>query len=130
MPRGGGPPPHRHERMSEGFYVIDGEITYRLEGVEEPIVAQPGAALWIPPDTEHSFEVTSETARALNFYTPGGFDDHMPYIATPATERTLPPTGDEPYNDPARRQVVSDARAAYLERLRDLHEETMSAGPK
>src|SRR6476661_438113 len=29
---GGGPPPHIHSREEEGFYVLDGEITFTVNG--------------------------------------------------------------------------------------------------
>jgi quercetin dioxygenase-like cupin family protein len=117
MPEGAGPPTHMHERMHEGFYVIEGEITYTVGAEEQRIVAGPGAAVWIPPGTPHAFTVTSGPARALNFYNPGGFDDQFPYLATPATEKTLPAT-DLPPVDPAQKDK-------YLQRIRDLHQETM-----
>jgi quercetin dioxygenase-like cupin family protein len=117
MPEGAGPPSHIHERMHEGFYILEGEITYTVGPDDQQIVAGPGAAIWIPPATPHAFTVTSEQARALNFYTPGGFDDQFTYLATPATEKTLPPE-DLPAADPGQKD-------AYLRRLRDLHQETM-----
>ena len=117
MPEGAGPPSHMHERMHEGFYVLEGEITYSIGHDDRQIVAGPGAAIWIPPATPHAFKVTSEQARALNFYTPGGFDDQFTYLATPAKQKTLPPE-DLPAGDPGQTD-------AYLNRLRDLHQETL-----
>ena len=117
MPEGAGPPSHMHERMHEGFYVIEGEITYIVGPDGQQTIAGPGAAVWIPPGTAHAFTVTSGPARALNFYTPGGFDDQFSYLATPATEKTLPPQ-DLPPVDPGEKQ-------SYLDRIRDLHQETM-----
>jgi mannose-6-phosphate isomerase-like protein (cupin superfamily) len=29
---GGGPPPHVHSREEEGFYVLEGEITFTING--------------------------------------------------------------------------------------------------
>src|SRR5881394_1594984 len=29
VPPGGGPPPHVHSREEEGFYILEGEITFR-----------------------------------------------------------------------------------------------------
>jgi hypothetical protein len=103
--------------MHEGFYILDGEITYTIGPDDQQIVAGPGAAIWIPPATPHAFRVTSPQARALNFYTPGGFDDQFSYLAAPATEKTLPPE-DLPAVDPSQKD-------AYLTRLRDLHQETL-----
>ena len=30
VPPGGGPPPHVHSREEEGFYVLEGEITFSV----------------------------------------------------------------------------------------------------
>ena len=40
VPPGGGPPPHIHSREEEGFYVLEGEITFQLG--EERFVAVAG----------------------------------------------------------------------------------------
>ena len=32
VPRGGGPPPHVHSREEEGFYVLEGEIAFTVNG--------------------------------------------------------------------------------------------------
>lgn len=115
MPEGNAPPPHVHERATEGFYVIEGEIDFTVDG--KTVHAGPGTSAWIPPNTEHSFVITSPEARILNFYLPGGFDDRLDYFATPAGARTLPPPDFRDANDQAR-------AAAYRDRIRDLHEET------
>lgn len=117
MPKDAGPPMHMHERMSEGFYILEGEIRYEVGEEPSVIVGQAGAAVWIPPGTPHAFTVTSETCRALNFYTPGGFDDQFSFLAAPARTKTLPP-GD------AQTEPDRETTQAYLERLRDLHQET------
>jgi mannose-6-phosphate isomerase-like protein (cupin superfamily) len=39
---GGGPPPHVHSREEEGFYVLEGEITFTING--QRVVATAGTA--------------------------------------------------------------------------------------
>ncbi|HEX3801250.1 MAG TPA: cupin domain-containing protein [Solirubrobacteraceae bacterium] len=41
MPEGAGPPTHMHERMHEGFYIIEGEITYTIGATAYARVARP-----------------------------------------------------------------------------------------
>ena len=120
MPEGNGPPPHVQERFAEGFYVLDGAIDFIVDG--DTVQVSAGAALWVPPGTPHAFTVTSETARVLNFYAPGGFDDHLPFVAAPASARTLPPDDFHDGADPA-------AEQAYRDRIRDLHQETPIGDP-
>ena len=38
VPPGGGPPPHVHSREEEGFYILEGEITFTVNG--ERLVAR------------------------------------------------------------------------------------------
>ncbi len=40
VPPGGGPPPHVHSREEEGFYVLEGEIAFTVNG--ERVVATAG----------------------------------------------------------------------------------------
>jgi quercetin dioxygenase-like cupin family protein len=32
VPPGGGPPPHRHSREDEAFYILEGEISFEADG--------------------------------------------------------------------------------------------------
>lgn len=126
IPAGAGPPAHVHERQAEGFYVLSGELEMTV-GPESRIVrAGPGVAVWVPKATRHAFRVVSdEDARVLNFYTPGGFDDHLPFYGVPASAQTLPPD-DLGVSVLDRERVGTSARQreAYLQRLADIAEGT------
>src|SRR5262245_64423628 len=50
---GGGPPPHVHSREEEGFYVLEGELTF-LVG-DRLLVAGAGTFVNLPVGTPHSF---------------------------------------------------------------------------
>lgn len=125
MPVGAGAPPHIHERYDEGFFIIDGAIEYTVgEGKDQrTILAEAGAAVWVPRGTRHSFEIKADPTRALNFYTPGGFDESISLLATPATARTLPPpeSGEQ---DPRAFHVDPDKQQTYLSRIADLHSQS------
>lgn len=125
MPKDSGPPPHVHERYDEGFFIIDGEVEYTVGAGDEQgtIVARDGGAVWIPRGTQHAFTVKSETARALNFYTPGGFDDSISHLATPAAAKTLPPA-DSVESEPDHFPDDPEKRQAYLDRIAELHSQT------
>src|SRR5262245_40682549 len=51
-PEGSGPPPHTHP-WDESFYVINGEITFNVDGREQ--VAVPGTLVHFPAGTVHAF---------------------------------------------------------------------------
>ena len=50
VPPGGGPPPHVHSREEEGFYILEGEITFMVG--EQRVVATAGMVANMP-DTFH-----------------------------------------------------------------------------
>jgi mannose-6-phosphate isomerase-like protein (cupin superfamily) len=123
VPSGLGPPRHMHERQSEGVYVLSGEMEF-VVGLDDEIVrAEQGCAVWIPKFTWHRFRVVSdEPARFLNYYTPGGFDDHIAYFGVEATAQTLPPDGAP--LDIAHEVAGPEVRQSYLQRIADVVEGT------
>lgn len=71
-----GPPPHRHERLHDMFYVLDGVLTMRVG--EETHQIEAGTFVCVPPGVTHTFSNTSERpARFLNFNTPAGWENYM-----------------------------------------------------
>lgn len=124
MPQASGAPPHIHERYDEGFFIIQGAVEYTVGDDDQVLLAEDGAAVWIPRGTRHSFTVKSPTARALNFYTPGGFDESISMLATPAPARTLPPA-ESGEGDPRGFQTDPDRQASYLRRVAELHSQSM-----
>src|SRR5262245_52068935 len=73
VPPGGGPPLHVHSREEEGFYILEGEITYQIG--DQRIVATAGMFANMPVGTPHSFKnETSRTAKMLVSVAPAGFE--------------------------------------------------------
>ncbi|MUL77017.1 cupin domain-containing protein [Mycolicibacterium sp. CBMA 226] len=126
IPVGAGPPAHVHERQAEGFYILSGELELVVGSAGEVVRATPGSAVWVPKSTRHAFRVVSdEPVRLLNFYTPGGFDDHLPFYGVEATAQTLPPEElGVSVLDRERRATSQERRQAYLQRLADIAEGT------
>ena len=54
VPPGGGPPPHVHSREEESFYILEGEITFTIDG--KPLVATAGMFANMPVGVPHSFK--------------------------------------------------------------------------
>jgi quercetin dioxygenase-like cupin family protein len=97
IPPGGGPPPHYHTREEESFYVLEGEITFTVEG--RTVVGAPGTFVQIPRGTPHAFKnATPQRARMLILCTPAGFEKFMAEFAIelPSLDALAPPpTPDE-----------------------------------
>jgi quercetin dioxygenase-like cupin family protein len=78
-----GPPPHRHERLHETLYVLDGELTMVLDG--EETVLRAGAFASIPPGTVHTFRNDGERpVRGLNVNAPAGWEHYLRELAAAA----------------------------------------------
>jgi mannose-6-phosphate isomerase-like protein (cupin superfamily) len=97
VPPGGGPPPHVHSREEEGFYILEGEIAFTVNGVRT--AAGPGTFANMPVGVPHSFRNESgRPARMLISVAPAGmeamffeFGRELPPGATSAP----PPTHEE-----------------------------------
>ena len=74
-----GPEPHVHREHVDSFYVLDGELAFKLGPDADPVHLQAGGFLAVPPYLVHSFvnEGADET-RFLNFHAPdGGFAEFL-----------------------------------------------------
>ena len=104
MPHGIGPPSHLHP-LDEGFYVLEGEITFMAAGETQRAV--PGSFVHLPRMTQHTFRVDSPSARVLNFYTPAGFEMILMSVASLARERRAPSKAEAPMPPPDQVMILS-----------------------
>jgi quercetin dioxygenase-like cupin family protein len=75
-----GPPPHRHEKLHDMFYVLDGVLEMQLG--DETHHLPSGTFACVPPGVVHTFRNASEApVRFLNFNTPAGFEHYMRDLA-------------------------------------------------
>lgn len=97
VPPGGGPPPHVHSREEEGFYILEGEITFTVAG--ERVVAKAGTFANMPVGTPHSFRNESDRpAKMLISVAPAGLERMFFEVGVPLAEgatTATPPTRDE-----------------------------------
>ena len=85
-----GPPPHRHERLHDMFYVLEGTLTMRLG--DETYALGPGSFVCVPPGVVHTFSNSSDRpVRMLNFNTPGGWENYMRDLGEAAKSGALTP---------------------------------------
>ena len=66
--RGFEPPAHSHPQTNETYHVIEGEMTFTVNG--QSISASAGTSVFIERGQEHSFTVETETANTLILLTP------------------------------------------------------------
>src|SRR5262245_52703126 len=97
VPPGGGPPPHVNSREEEGFYILEGEITFTIG--DKRLVASAGIFANMPVGTPHSFKnESSKPARMLISVAPAGLEKMFFEVGVPLPEGSttaMPPTKEE-----------------------------------
>ena len=92
VPPGGGPPPHTQED-TELFYVIEGEVTFSVDG--QQVTVGPGTHLRVTPGVLHAFRNNSDhTATMLIQTLPSGIENYFREVGQPVSSMTEhhPPT--------------------------------------
>jgi quercetin dioxygenase-like cupin family protein len=74
-----GAEPHVHHQHTDSFYVLEGELSFRIGPHLERVIAPAGTFVAVPPNVIHAFDNDSaERACFLNFHAPsGGFADYL-----------------------------------------------------
>jgi len=82
-------PLHVHRRDDEGFWVLEGDVTFEVG--ETTIEASAGDYVFGPRGIPHRFTVGDHGCRMLFLLVPGGIEDVIRATSEPAPSRTLPP---------------------------------------
>jgi quercetin dioxygenase-like cupin family protein len=86
-------PLHVHHRDDEGFWILEGEVTFEVG--DRVIEASAGDYVFGPRDIPHRLTVGERGCRMLFIMVPGGFEDLVRATSEPAPSRTLPPQPEE-----------------------------------
>lgn len=115
LPCGAAPPLHSHPQ-DETFYVLEGTVVVWAvqpeEAADERWVdthgrqCDPGAAIFVPGGTPHTFRVVSDTARMLFLSTPAGIEQFVHDLSEPAAWPWLQPPPEGPRVPPGRIEEV------------------------
>ena len=82
------PPLHVHHREHEAWYVLDGQLTFRVG--DEELVATPGSFAFAPRGIAHAFTVDIEPSRVLILASPSGFEGFAAELGVPAIGDAMP----------------------------------------
>ncbi len=74
-------PRHLHQKVTELFYCLNGEMEMFVE--DGFVTLSPGDFLHVPPRTPHSFQLKKHDTRFLGFITPGDFEPFFRYLCVP-----------------------------------------------
>ena len=105
-PEGEGPL-HVHHREDEGFWVLEGELTFEIG--DETIKASPGSFLFGPKDVPHRYTVDSGPAKLLFILSPPGFEEFIYATSEPAKGLNLTP---QPEGEPSEAEMEQLGAAA------------------
>lgn len=105
-------PLHVHHREDEGFWLLEGDAIFEVGDTR--IDAHAGDYVFGPRDIPHRYSVGDAGCRMLFIMTPGGFEELVIAMSTPAASRTLPPPSDE---EPDWERVAAIAKAHGAELL-------------
>lgn len=94
--RGQEPPPHIHHREDEGYYVLDGEVTFHCD--DRSFAARRGDFVFLPRELPHSFNIQTDVARMVMLLTPAGLEDYFLEYSQPAEALVLPPRPSDAYD--------------------------------
>jgi len=83
------PPPHYHIHEDESFYMLEGVIEFQAG--DKKITAGAGELIVLPKMIPHSFNLVTDTAKALLLITPAGLEILFKEFSTPAQTLDLPP---------------------------------------
>ncbi|GLY71511.1 quercetin 2,3-dioxygenase [Amycolatopsis taiwanensis] len=87
--KGAATPLHIHPHDDETFYVLEGDLTFFLDG-QSPISATTGSFVHISGTTKHALQVDSEIARVIDITTPR-HESFLRAAGVAAEGRALPP---------------------------------------
>jgi mannose-6-phosphate isomerase-like protein (cupin superfamily) len=106
-PDGYGSVLHVHHREDEGFWILEGELTFYVG--DQTIKARPGSFLFGPKDVPHAFTVDSGPAKLLFVLSPAGFEDLVRDMGEPARSLTVPPQPEAPPSEAEMQQMAAIA---------------------
>lgn len=107
------PPLHTHHTEDEVFYLLEGELRFKVEHEERRLGSRQ--ILLAPKGIPHTYRVESLAgARWLTVTTRGDFERFVRALARPAEEPTLPPPAGEPTPE-AIRFLIETARSHGIE---------------
>jgi len=86
------PPPHFHKYEDESFYMLNGVIDFQAG--DKKFTAGAGELVVLPREIPHSFNLITDTAKALLLITPAGFETIFKEFGVPAKTLDLPSIPD------------------------------------
>lgn len=109
-----GPPPHRHLRQDESFYVLAGNFQFMVD--DRTVPGEPGTFVHVSRGSLHTFANTGNTlGRLLVTVGPAGDFEAFTEEVGEATSESAPPPLSGPPSEEMIAKVVAGAQRHYIE---------------
>ena len=86
-PKGHRIPNHLHEKHTETFFCLNGSVS--MTAGEDEVCLRPGDFLHAPAFTPHTFQLTGNNTRFIQFHAPGLNEPFFRYMCDPCEEYTF-----------------------------------------
>lgn len=83
------PPPHVHLHEDETYYLLEGEMLFRIG--EQEVVGKAGDFVFLPRQVRHEFNVLSPHFRCLVGIYPAGLEEYFERLTVPHPAGDIPP---------------------------------------
>ncbi|MGQ0485409.1 MAG: quercetin 2,3-dioxygenase [Hyphomicrobiales bacterium] len=103
-------PLHVHRREDEAFFIIEGEVTFRIGDTTHE--AGPGSFLFGPRGVPHSYALKTPRARMLMIFSPAGFEGFIRATSEPSD--SMEPPASPPEIDFARVMALAAEYGAEI----------------
>jgi mannose-6-phosphate isomerase-like protein (cupin superfamily) len=112
-PPGFGPPLHLHRDAAEAFFVLEGEYLMFFENRQQ--LCPPGTFVYVPPDTPHTFKVTSTTpGTKLNLFAPAAMEAFFEELAAAGAAGSATPAVLDEIARRSHMEVLGPVPETYL----------------
>ncbi|MBI1225021.1 MAG: cupin domain-containing protein [Bacteroidetes bacterium] len=88
------PPPHIHANEDETYYLLEGEMLFKVGDRE--FVGKPGDYVYLPKNVRHEFKVLSPHFRCIVSIYPAGLEHYFEPLTVPHTSDNIPPPSTTP----------------------------------
>jgi quercetin 2,3-dioxygenase len=86
-PKGHRIPNHVHEKHTETFFCLNGSVS--MTAGDEEVSLRPGDFLHVPAGTPHTFQLTGNCTRFIQFHAPGLNEPFFRFMCDPCEECTF-----------------------------------------
>lgn len=98
------PPPHTHSREDETYYILDGELYFKVGDME--FTAGKGDSVYLPRHVRHEFKVLSPEFHCQVGLFPALLDEYFLKLSVPHNSLEIPPVVTDPPSEQMMKDII------------------------